>query len=54
MRMETFIRHVRLPVSAEETFAWHARPGALERMFRYRHDTAAADLAIHAKHADRR
>jgi hypothetical protein len=27
MRMETFIRHVRIAVSAEEALAWHARPG---------------------------
>ena len=25
-------RQSRLPVSAEEAFAWHARPGALERL----------------------
>jgi len=117
MHTESFIRRVRLPVSAEEAFAWHARPGALERltppwenvrdvaisgpfpswnhlhrfepdgpdaswledrieyampggalgsafgasivkrrlerMFRYRHDTAAADMTLHAKYADR-
>lgn len=32
MRTETFIRRVRIAVSAEEAFAWHARPGALERL----------------------
>jgi len=117
MHTETFIRRVRIAVSAEEAFAWHARPGALERltppwenvrdvaisgpfpswnhlhrfepdgpdaswledrieyalpggalgavfgasmvkrrlerMFRYRHDTAAADLTLHAKYAGR-
>lgn len=28
----TFRRRVRLPVRAEEAFAWHARPGAFERL----------------------
>ncbi len=32
MRPETFLREVALPVSAAEAFAWHARPGALERL----------------------
>ncbi len=30
--MERFVARVRLPVSAEEAFAWHARPGAFERL----------------------
>jgi hypothetical protein len=30
--MPIFSRRVRLPVSAAEAFAWHARPGALERL----------------------
>jgi ligand-binding SRPBCC domain-containing protein len=29
---ETFMRRSRMPVSAESVFAWHARPGALERL----------------------
>jgi uncharacterized protein (TIGR01777 family) len=33
--------------------AWYVA-GQLERTFRYRHDTTAADLAAHAKYADRR
>ncbi len=32
MRPETFRREIALPVSAAEAFAWHARPGALERL----------------------
>lgn len=32
MRAETFLREVALPVSTSEAFAWHARPGALERL----------------------
>lgn len=30
--MEIFVRSSHLPVSCEEAFAWHERPGALERM----------------------
>jgi uncharacterized protein len=32
MKTEIFEKSVRLPVSAEEAFAWHERPGALERL----------------------
>jgi uncharacterized protein (TIGR01777 family) len=32
MQVETFIRRSTLPVSADEAFAWHRRPGALERL----------------------
>lgn len=32
MHLETFTRSVALPVPAEEALAWHARPGALERL----------------------
>jgi len=31
-RKQTFVARVRLPVSVEEAFAWHARPGAFERL----------------------
>jgi hypothetical protein len=30
--MNRFVARARLPVSAEEAFAWHARPGAFERL----------------------
>lgn len=30
--MSTFIKRSRLPVSAEQAFRWHARPGAFERL----------------------
>ena len=30
--MATFTRQVRLPVGVEEAFAWHERPGALDRL----------------------
>jgi hypothetical protein len=29
---ETFERQLKLPVTAEEAFAWHERPGALDRL----------------------
>ena len=32
MTVEVFSRKVALPVSAEEAFAWHERPGALDRL----------------------
>jgi len=32
MNIEVFSRKVALPVSAEEAFAWHERPGALDRL----------------------
>lgn len=32
MTLEVFSRRVALPVSAEEAFAWHERPGALDRL----------------------
>ena len=32
MKQETFLRSVELPVAAAAAFAWHARPGALERL----------------------
>ncbi len=32
MRLRTYQRRTRLPVSAEEAFAWHARRGALRRL----------------------
>jgi len=32
MKTEVFEKSVRLPVSAEQAFAWHERPGALERL----------------------
>ena len=32
MRTEVFIRRVRIPAPAAEVFAWHARPGAFERL----------------------
>jgi uncharacterized protein (TIGR01777 family) len=32
MEPERFVRRVRLPVPAREAFAWHARPGAFERL----------------------
>ena len=32
MNLEVFSRKVALPVSAEEAFAWHERPGALDRL----------------------
>jgi len=32
MKTETYLREVELPVSAPEAFAWHTRPGALERL----------------------
>lgn len=32
MTHQTFLAHVRLPVSADEAFDWHARPGALARL----------------------
>ena len=32
MADETFVARVRLPVSAEAAFAWHERPGALQRL----------------------
>jgi uncharacterized protein (TIGR01777 family) len=32
MNTHTFIRRASLPVSAEEAFAWHERPGALQRL----------------------
>ncbi len=32
MRPEIFFREVALPVSVAEAFAWHSRPGALERL----------------------
>ena len=32
MNLECFSRRVSLPVSAEEAFAWHERPGALDRL----------------------
>jgi len=32
VRAEFFSRRVALPVSAEEAFAWHERPGALDRL----------------------
>ncbi len=32
MKPETFLCEIALPVSAAEAFAWHARPGALERL----------------------
>ena len=32
MNFEVYSRKVTLPVSAEEAFAWHERPGALERL----------------------
>lgn len=31
-RVHEFVRSVELPVSAEEAFAWHERPGALDRL----------------------
>jgi uncharacterized protein (TIGR01777 family) len=31
-RLEEFVKRVRLPVSAEMAFKWHARPGAFERV----------------------
>ena len=30
--MARFSRTIALPVSAEDAFAWHARPGAFERL----------------------
>src|SRR5690606_10299408 len=30
--METFIRRIEIPASAEELFAWHERPGAFQRL----------------------
>ncbi|MGW8258001.1 MAG: TIGR01777 family oxidoreductase [Thermoguttaceae bacterium] len=32
MSKRTFIRRIKLPVAAEEAFAWHERPGSWERM----------------------
>ena len=32
MRTEVFIRRVHIPAPAAEVFAWHARPGAFERL----------------------
>lgn len=32
MVVQPFERRVRLPVDAEEAFAWHERPSALERL----------------------
>lgn len=32
MALETFHREVTLPVSVDEAFAWHERPGALDRL----------------------
>ncbi len=32
MKTQVYVREVELPVSAAEAFAWHARPGALERL----------------------
>ena len=32
MNLEVFSQRVALPVSAEEAFAWHERPGALDRL----------------------
>lgn len=32
MKLERFVRRVDLPVPAEVAFAWHERPGALERL----------------------
>ncbi|MCG8586484.1 MAG: TIGR01777 family oxidoreductase [Pirellulales bacterium] len=32
MKTESFCRKVQLPATAEEAFAWHARPGAFERL----------------------
>ncbi|MDZ7617139.1 MAG: SRPBCC family protein, partial [Patescibacteria group bacterium] len=32
MKTETYVREVTLPVAAADAFAWHARPGTLERL----------------------
>lgn len=51
--MPIFIRRSRIPAPAEEVFAWHARPGAFERLFTYRHTVTRQDMVAHAASRER-